>query len=73
MQISVLHEKKYQMREMESVHLVILLRVAMSLAVGRKGMYHPATRTTEKVGPLHRSGPLVEMAMLNAVYDALYD
>jgi hypothetical protein len=31
-QISVLHEKNNQMRETESVHLVSLLKVAMSFA-----------------------------------------
>jgi hypothetical protein len=67
MQISVLHEKNYQTRETESVHLVILLRVAMSFAAEQKERYHPGTRTTEKVDLLPRNGPLVELAMLNAV------
>ena len=56
------------MREMESVHLVILLRVAMSfVAEKQKGRYHPGTRTTEKMDLLPRNGPLVEMMVLNAV------
>jgi hypothetical protein len=68
MQISILHERNYQMRETESVHLVILLKVAMSFAAEKqKGRYHPGTRTTEKMDLLPRNGPLVEMVVLNAV------
>jgi len=68
MKISVLHEKNYQMRETESVHLVILLRVVMSFAAEQqKRRYYPGTRTTEKVDLLPRNGPLVEMGGLNAV------
>ena len=67
MQISVLYEKNYQMRETECVHLVILLRVAMSFAHQQNGKYQPGTRTSEKVDLLPQSGPLVEMAMLNVV------
>ena len=64
-QISILHEKNYQMRETESVHLVILLGVAMSFsAEQQKGRYHLETRTTKKVDLLPRNGPLVEMAVL---------
>jgi hypothetical protein len=67
-QISVSHEKNYQMRETESVHLVILLRVAMSFAAEQqKRRYHPGKRTTKKVDLLLRNGPLVEMVVLNAV------
>ena len=68
MQISVLHEKNYQMRETGSVRLVILLKVAISFAAGQqKGRNHPGTRTSEKVDLLPRNSPLVEMAVLNAV------
>ena len=67
MQISILHEN-YRMRETETVHFVILPRVAMSFAAEQqKGRYHLGTRTTEKVDLLPRSGPLAVMAVLSAV------
>jgi hypothetical protein len=62
-----LHEKNYWMREMENVHLVILLRVAMSFAAEQQKRCHPGMRTTEKMDFLPQGGPLVEMAVLNAV------
>ena len=55
------------MRETENVHLVILLRVAMSFAAEQQKRYHPGMRTTEKMDFLPQGGPLVGMAVLNAV------